>query len=444
MLIIADSPAVTQRLRTLTRQNDTLFQPAPQQFGSSMSNAPAAAFDLLIRGGAVIDPAAGPPITADVAVANGRIAAVGPALTGGAREVVDARGAYVVPGLVDFHVHVYWGATVWGLEADKIGAAGGTTSFLDTGSAGAITLPGLRRYVIEPSRTRIRALVHVCTAGLVTNLGELLDPRYVDVEGTVRAIETSRGAAVGVKIRYSDTTVGEGDQARAALAAAVEAAERSGTWLMVHVGLTPEPIADVLARLRPGDVLTHCYTPLNGGPVDTHALELSPAAVEARAGGVLFDIGHGKSSFGWDTARAALDAGFPPDFISSDLHRGCVHGPAYDLPTVMTKFWRLGMALPDIVERCTIAPARKLGLDAGTLRVGAEADIAVLAVEEGPVTLEDCLGEELAWDRRLRATHTYRRGERLDPDQLGASEELPVALSSRPMGWSRRPAQSSR
>ena len=400
------------------------------------TNEPDAAptsFDLLIRGGTVIDPEAGPPVKADVGVKGGRIAAVGPDLRGAAIETVEAHGAYVVPGLVDFHVHVYWGATIWGLEADKIGAAGGTTAFLDTGSAGAITLAGLRRYVIEPSRTRIRALVHICTAGLITTLGELRDPRYLDVDGTVRAIDQNRDIAPGVKIRYSENIVGSGAQAKAALDAAVEAAEQAGVWLMVHIGYTPEPIPEILDRLRSGDVVTHSYTPLTGGLVDMSARQMLPAVIAARDAGIEFDIGHGKSSFGWHTAQAALDSGFPPDYISSDLHRGCVHGPAFSLPNVMTKFWLLGMPLEEIVARCTIAPARKLGLDAGTLRVGAEADIAVLAVDEGPVTLVDCTGVERTWDRELRAAHTFRAGVRLDPEVLGLSEELPVELSSRPM-----------
>ena len=394
---------------------------------------PSTPFDLLIRGGTVIDPIADGPARADVAVVDGRIAAVAPDLVGEARDVVNARNAYVVPGLVDFHVHVYWGATVWGLEADKIGAAGGTTSFLDTGSAGATTLAGMRRYVIEPARTRIRALVHICTAGLVTTLGELRDPRYLDIDGTVRAIDENRDIAPGVKVRYSENIVGEGAQARASLDAAVEAADQAGVWLMVHIGYTPEPIPDILARLRPGDVVTHSYTPLAGGLVDLNIGGVLPAVAEARATGIEFDIGHGKSSFGWHTARAALDAGFPPDYISSDLHRGCVHGPAFSLPNVMTKFWLLGMPLEDIVARCTLAPARKLGLDAGTLRVGAEADITVLAVDEAPVSLVDCTGEERTWDRELRAAHTFRAGIRLDPEILGPSQELPVELSSRPM-----------
>ena len=396
-------------------------------------DAAPTSFDLLIRGGTVIDPEAGPPYKADVGVKDGRIAAVGSDLRGDVDEIVDAHSAYVVPGLVDFHVHVYWGATIWGLEADKIGAAGGTTSFLDTGSAGAITLAGLRRYVIEPSRTRIRALVNICTAGLITTLGELRDPRYLDIDGTVRAIDQNRDIAPGVKIRYSENIVGEGAQARAALDAAVEAAEQAGVWLMVHIGYTPEPIPDILARLRPGDVITHSYTPLAGGLIDMNARQMLPAVVAARDAGIEFDIGHGKSSFGWHTARAALDSGFLPDYISSDLHRGCVHGPAFSLPNVMTKFWLLGMPLEEIVARCTLAPAKKLRLEAGTLRVGAEADIAVLAVDEGPVTLVDCTGEERTWDRELRAAHTFRAGVRLDPELLGPSEELPVELSSQPM-----------
>ena len=391
-------------------------------------------YDLLLRGGHVIDPDSGFSGPADIAVAGGAISAVGSQISGTARETVDVRGSYVVPGLVDFHVHVYWGSTVWGLEADKIGAAGGTTSFLDTGSAGAITLPGFRRYVIDPARTTVRALVNICTAGLVTNLGELRDPRYLDVEGTVRAIEANRDIALGVKIRYSDVIVGEGDQARTALLAALEAAERSGTWLMVHIGRTPEPIADVLQLLRPGDVVTHSYTPLAGGVIDDRSLCVSPAAIEARAAGVQFDIGHGKSSFGWATAEAALAQGFVPDFISSDLHRGCVNGPAFDLPSVMTKFLMLGMPIEEIVMRCTSMPARKMGLDAGTLRVGSPADIAVLAIGEEPVSFVDCTGERRVWDRRLSASHTYCSGVRLDPEILGVTEDLPVDISSRPMG----------
>ncbi len=397
------------------------------------ARASSTPYDLLIRGGTVIDPSASGLARADVGVTNGRITAVAPDLAGQATELVDARGAYVVPGLVDFHVHVYWGATIWGLEADKIGAAGGTTSFLDTGSAGATTLAGLRRYVIEPARTRIRALVHICTAGLITTLGELRDPRYLDIDGTVRAIDSNRDIAPGVKIRYSENIVGEGAQARAALDAALEAAEQAGVWLMVHIGYTPEAIPDVLDRLRPGDVVTHSYTPLAGGLVDMGARQMLPAVSAARDAGIEFDIGHGKSSFGWHTAQVALDAGFPPDYISSDLHRGCVHGPAFSLPNVMTKFWRLGMPLEDIVARCTLAPAGKLGLDAGTLRVGAEADITVLAVDEGPVSLVDCTGEKRIWDRELRAAHTFRAGIRLDPEALGPSQELPVELSSQPM-----------
>ncbi len=400
---------------------------------SRETSACSTPFDLLIRGGTVIDPSVNTSTRADVGVVDGRIAAVAPDLAGQATEVVHADGAYVVPGLVDFHVHVYWGATVWGLEADKIGAAGGSTAFLDTGSAGAITLAGLRRYVIEPASTRIRALVNICTAGLITTLGELRDPRYLDIDGTVRAIDANRDIATGVKIRYSENIVGAGAQARAALDAAVEAAEQAGVWLMVHIGYTPEAIPDVLDRLRPGDVVTHSYTPLEGGLVDLDARGVLPAVMEARAAGIEFDIGHGKSSFGWETAQTALDSGFPPDYVSSDLHRGCVHGPAFSLPNVMTKFWFLGMPLEEIVARCTIAPAKKLGLDAGTLQVGAEADIAVLAVDEGPVTLVDCTGVQRTWDRELRAAHTFRAGVRLDPEVLGPSEELPVELSSQPM-----------
>lgn len=397
---------------------------------SNRSTDAARPFDLLIRGGTVIDPARDNPIVADVGVRAGRIAAVGPGPLGAGTEEFDAGGMYIVPGLVDFHVHVYWGATFWGIEADKAGAAGGTTTFLDAGSAGATTFPAFRRHIIDTARTRICALVHIGTTGLTTALGELRDPRFLDLAGAVGTIEANPGVVVGVKIRYTDRLVGTGAQAQAALAAAIEAAERTGTWLMVHVARTPEPFDRVVDKLRPGDVITHAFTGARGGPVDHKTTRLTTAAVEGRERGVLFDIGHGRGSFGWDAATAALDAGFPPDIISTDLHRACIDGPAYDFPTTMTKFWLLGMELPDVVRRSTLVPAQRLGVNVGTLGIGKQADIAVLEVVQEPVTLFDAFGRTRDWDRRLRAAATYRAGERLDPAVLGPQTPQPDTIES--------------
>ncbi|MBM4437211.1 MAG: amidohydrolase/deacetylase family metallohydrolase [Actinobacteria bacterium] len=387
-------------------------------------------FDLLIRGGTVLDPASPGRRVADVGIRAGRIAAVASSLPGAAAQIIDATGKFVTPGLVDFHVHVYWGGTVFGVEADKAGAASGTTTFLDTGSAGATNFPAFRRYVIDPARTRIRALVHICTSGLVTGLGELRDPRYLDVAGAVDTVAENPGVVVGVKIRYTDIVVGAGAQAKAALAAALEAAAEAGVWLMVHVGRTPEPLDAVLEKLRPGDVITHSYSARSGALMHHQTRALASRAREARARGILFDIGHGQGSFGWDAARAALDAGFPPDTISTDLHRGNIDGTVFDFPTTMTKFWYLGMDLEDIVRRCTLAPARKLGLEVGRLTPGAEADVAVLEVVEGPVTLTDAEKVSVTWDRRLRAAVTIRAGRILDPTTLGAQTPVPVPLVS--------------
>ena len=392
--------------------------------------SPPPPLDLLIRGGTVIDPAREGEFRADVAVRDGRIVAVEAGLKLPTTDVIDATGKYVLPGLVDLHAHVYWGATIYGVEADKAAAVGGTTTFLDTGSAGCSNFPGLRRYVIEPAATRILALVHIGRSGLTSNLGELRDPRYLSVDGTVATIEANPDVAVGVKIRYSDNVVGTGRQARAALAAALEAAEQTGTWLMVHVARTPEAFDDLLAKLRPGDVITHAYSGHPGALVHHQTHELAGGARAAREHGVLFDIGHGQGSFGWQAAAVALDSGFPPDFISTDLHRGNIEGPVYDFPLTLTKFWHLGMALPDIVRRSTLAPARRLGLQVGTLAVGAEADIAVLEVVEAPVELTDSYGVTRQWDRRLRASATIRAGRRLDPAALGPRSHHPIPIRS--------------
>lgn len=371
--------------------------------------------DVWIRGGDVVDPSQGLRGVRDVLVTDGRIAAItddpGPVE---AEHVIDARGLLVMPGLIDLHVHVY-PHSPFGLEPDPLCPAGGVTTMLDTGTAGSFQFGHFRREVIDRARTEILGLVNLSCMGLsARNLGELLDPRYADLEGTVRTIAEHPGVAVGVKIRAGKHLIGDGEQGRAHFRLAVQAARDSGTWLMVHIGECPMTIPEMLEHLAPGDCITHCF---KGGSTrivdhedDNRIFDAVRAAAER---GVVFDVGHGNGSFQWEVAEACIAQGLPPTTISTDLHTSNLHGPVYDLPTTMSKFLHLGMSLEQVVERSTEVPARVLGRqdDLGTLKVGTVADIAVLERREGRFVFEDSYDNTRVGDELLVAAATVRRGE---------------------------------
>ncbi len=371
-------------------------------------------YDVLIRQGEVIDPSQNLRGIRDVAVLNGRIATVAEDLShASARHTLDARGLYVVPGLIDLHVHVYRDHMPLGLDADALCAAGGVTTMLDAGSAGPANFPGFRRDVLERTRTRVLALVNLSRIGLIAaNLGELLDRRYADPQGVVRTLGEHPDFAVGVKIRAGKHIIGEGEQGWANFRDAAAAARMSGTWLMVHIGESPMSIPEMLEHLQPGDCITHCF---KGG--STRVLDESGRVYdevrEAAAVGVVFDVGHGYGSFQWQVAEAALEQGLPPSTISTDLHAMNLHGPVYDMPTTMSKFLLLGLSLEQVVEMSSTRPAAVLGRggELGTLREGSIADIALLEKRDGRFVFTDSYREERIGRELLVAAATIRGGE---------------------------------
>jgi dihydroorotase len=362
--------------------------------------------DLLIRGGDVIDPEVGRRI-ADVAIADGRIAAVAEGLAAEDGRVIDARGRLVTPGLVDLHAHVFHGQDL-GVDPDRVGPASGTTTFVDTGSAGGDLFGAFRLGTIERAIPRIRAFLNISSIGVTSMLraGELENLAYCDVDTCVACAQAHSDLIVGVKVRASGNVVGaSGDEP---LRRARAAADRLGQPLMVHLGPAPSDTATILAALGAGDVLTHCFT----GWEDNRLLvdgRIRPAVLEAQRRGVRFDVGHGMGSFDAEIARTMIAEGFAPDAISSDIH-AYSEAAVGDLPAVMSKFLALGLSLEEVVARTTLEPARVLGLDAGTLRVGAPADVAVLEVLDGPVAFEDTWGHAFEGARRLRAVLTVRAG----------------------------------
>ncbi len=366
-------------------------------------------FDLLIAGGTVLDPASGRREALDLGVAAGRITAMGPNLPGGgATRTLDARGCLVTPGLIDFHVHSYWGVNPYGFDADPVCRKAGVTTAVDAGSAGPVNFLGFKRFIAERSRTRMLALVCVAQHGVLNGPGELEDLRFADPEGAAQTICQHPDVAVGVKVRLHEKVGAHGPEA---LRLAIQAGEASGTPVMVHIGNTQMPIEQIVDMLRPGDVVTHCFTPLKPSITDDGG-RVRPAVLRAHDRGVLFDVGHANRHLNFDIARACIQEGLAPDIISTDLH-GRGRDLAVDLPTVLTKFLALGMSPEQVISACTIRPAQAIDWQdrLGRLEVGREADVAVLELRDEGTTVRDCVGAEMQADTRLVARWTIRAGE---------------------------------
>lgn len=369
--------------------------------------------EIIIKGGTVIDPAQGLHGRRDVAIAGGRIAAIEESIPDGdALDVIEAGGLLVLPGLVDLHVHVWWGVAHLAIEADPHSLARGATTIVDAGSAGANTFAGFRRYVVDRVEARTLAFLHISGMGqLDRDIGELEDIRWARVDQAVEAARAHSDVIVGIKVRLTEGIVGRNDLV--ALDRAIEAADYIGKPVMIHIGGTHHPLEEILGRLRDGDVVTHSFT-ANPPGIITDAGRVLPAAIEARERGVIFDVGHGAGSFGFRVAEQALEHGFTPGTISSDVHRYNVRGPVYDLATTLSKFLHLGLSLDEVVALGASRPAAAIGRagEVGTLRVGAEADIAVMRLEEGRFTLRDARGDEREAARLLVPVVTLRRGRR--------------------------------
>jgi len=369
-------------------------------------------YDLLLTGGTLLDPATGRHQKLDVGIIGGRITAIQSALPlDSAKRVLDVRGYSVTPGLIDFHIHSYWGVNPYGFDADPICIASGVTTAIDAGSAGPVNFLGFKRFISEKSRTRMLAFVCIAQHGVLNAPGELSDLRFADPEGAAQSVKEHSDVAVGIKVRLHRGSVG--NNGREALRLAIQAGEASRSPVMVHIGDTGISIEEIVDTLRPGDIVTHCYTPKRPSIPDETG-RLRSAVRRARERGVLFDVGHANGHFDFSLVRRAMGEGLLPDTISSDLHgRIGPSNPVVDLPTTMTKFLALGLSLEKVLAACTINPARAIGWQDRlvSLEPGRQADLAVLEIVDGPIKLRDCVGGELIADRRIAARWTIRGGE---------------------------------
>ncbi len=368
-------------------------------------------YDLILNGGRVIDPSQGIDRVTGVAFAGGKVAAVGDGMTGAA--VRDVTGLIVTPGLIDLHTHVYWGGTSLGVDSDAYSRQSAVTTCVDTGSAGPGNFPGFRAHVIDKVQSRVLVYLHVSFAGIYAfsptiMVGESHDMRLMAAREAVAVAQANRDCIIGIKVRVGKNA--SGPSGIAPLDVALDVADKAGLPLMLHIDEPPPTYAEVVARLRPGDVLTHCFRPFPNAPVHADG-RVRGAVLEARARGVLFDVGHGMGSFSWDTARKMVAAGFWPDTISSDVHAMCINGPAWDLLRTMTKFLALGRSLNDVVASATYKAAAAIRRpDLGTFAPGAVGDASVIALEDRAIDLEDVLGEIVPFGQRLTAKGTVIGG----------------------------------
>src|SRR3954453_9247927 len=382
---------------------------------------PADKFDLVIKGGDVLDPSQSLRGKRDIGIRWGVVEAIEPEIPAArALKTIDAGGKLVTPGLIDLHCHVYPYGSAIGIPADELVQFQGTTTVVSAGDAGVNNLAALRRYIVAQSRARIYAFVHIANNGLSAfPVAELYNIDNAQMEACAMALAENPDFLIGVKVRMSENVIFK--HGLEPLKRGIQACELSG-WpakMMVHIGGVENTklMSDIVDIMRPGDILTHAYSGalnLNNAPTNiVQDGKLLPAALAAKQRGVIFDVGHGGGSFDFTVAEVAIPGGCGTDTISSDIHVFSGNSPGMPyLPNVMSKFMTLGYSLEQVVAMATVAPAKIINKapKIGTLQIGAPGDVAILDLVEGPVTFVDTRNNKREGKALLKPVQTVING----------------------------------
>ncbi len=378
-------------------------------------------FDLVIKGGEVIDPSQSLRGKRDIGIRWGVVEAMESDIPAArTQRMIDASGKIVTPGLIDLHCHVYPYGSAIGIPADELVERQCTTTVVSGGDAGVNNIAALRRHIAAQTRTRMYAFLHIANNGLSAfPVAELYNIDHAQVDACAMALAENQDFLLGVKVRMSENVIFK--HGLEPLKRAIQACEKCG-WpakLMVHIGgvETPQLMSQILDLLRPGDVLTHAYS---GAPNIAGAFtnivqdgKLLPAAVAAKQRGVIFDVGHGGGSFDFTVAEIAIPQGCPPDTISSDIHVFSGNSPGMPyLPWVMSKFMLLGYSLEQVIAMATTAPAKIINRapGIGSLKVGAPGDVSIMELVEGPVSFLDTRNNKRDGKAYLKPVQTVMNG----------------------------------
>ena len=385
-------------------------------------------YDLLIKGGTVVDPSQGIHSVNDVAIEDGKIARVAPDIDAAeAAQVVEVKGKVVTPGLIDLHTHVFAGVNANGVDPNIGGVRAGVTTMVDAGSSGCDTFGGFPRHILPNSDTEIICFLHICRTGLATT-PDIFSPSSIDLDHTVETINENRHIISGVKARMVSPALEIMGMEMPRMAK--RAAKEAGVRLMVHIGDTEKRydanvIRELLPILEEGDIVTHYFTANPGGVLDADG-KLVPEAREAHERGVWLDTAHGRMNFAFDVGERVIDQGVLPHCISTDLTVPGRARTVHSMTEMMTRFLAMGFTFDQVVTMCTENPAKSVGVDdrLGTLHAGKQADLSVLDIQDGDWVVYDVLGDSRKSDRAVTPVMSVKKGQVFE-----------AAWGPRPWGW---------
>ncbi len=392
----------------------------------------AQTYSIIIKGGHVIDPKNKIDEIMDVAINEGKIAKVAKEIDSKeGKQVINATNMYVTPGIIDMHVHVFYGTRylpalmdgATSVGPDEFSFRAGVTTFVDAGSSGWREFETFKKQTIDISQTRVLAFLNIVGEGM---RGGPFEQNIKDMESHKAAKFAKKYSTyiVGIKLAHYD------GHDWTPTDSAVSAGKLANIPVMVDFGLADPPLSLeelLMKHLRPGDIYTHCYAywpKTREAPVDENG-KVKPYIFEAQKSGRIFDVGHGGGSFFWSQAIPAVRQGFIADVISSDLHTGSMNGAMKDMANLMSKFLNMGLPIQDVILRSTWNPARVINRpELGNLSVGTDADVAVFSIARGNFGFLDIIGEKMNGDQKLVAELTLRAGKIVwDLNGMAATKE---------------------